>query len=269
MSSELRKFASPARLLAGVARRVRDVPHLVMWHLQRDGYGENLRKIETFFEKHKGGTCVIVGNGPSLKRTPVSAIATGVPVFILNRGYLHPISTHVPAYYVAINELVVQQWWKDIAALPMPKFLNWTCRGLFSPTPEVVFLRIGFRRRFQRDITKPLWGGATVTYVALQVAYYMGFHKVVLVGVDHRYAVHGRPHKVVTSVQYDASHFTPEYFGPGTKWQLPDLITAEAAFKMARDAYEKSGRIIIDATVGGNLHVFPKMSLSQALAFGE
>jgi hypothetical protein len=40
---------------------------------------------------------------------------------------------------------------------------------------------------------------------------------------------------------------------------LPDLQTSEIAYGMAREAYQKSGREIIDATVGGKLTVFPKV----------
>ncbi len=39
--------------------------------------------------------------------------------------------------------------------------------------------------KFASDARGRLWEGATVTYVALQLAYHMGFEQVILIGVDH------------------------------------------------------------------------------------
>jgi hypothetical protein len=101
--------------------------------------------------------------------------------------------------------------------------------------------------------------GSTVTYVALQLAFHMGFSEVILIGVDHSFNTKGAPNLTITSDGDDPNHFSPEYFGKGFRWQLPDLEASEQAYVMARDAYEKSGRIILDATVGGKLPVFPKV----------
>ena len=86
-----------------------------------------------------------------------------------------------------------------------------------------------------------------------------------LVGVDHRFAVSGPAHQVVESAGPDASHFDPNYFGKGFKWQLPDLQTSEIAYELARQNFEADNRRIVDATVDGALAVFPKLPLEEAL----
>jgi hypothetical protein len=100
----------------------------------------------------------------------------------------------------------------------------------------------------------------------MQLAYYMGFTDVVLIGVDHRFAVSGPAHKVVESAGPDESHFDPNYFGKGFRWQLPDLETSEIAYSLARTTFEKDGRRIVDATAGGALTIFPKLALQKALS---
>ena len=88
----------------------------------------------------------------------------------------------------------------------------------------------------------------------------MGFHEVVLVGVDHSFVEKGTPNIVETrESEIDQSHFAPNYFPKGVKWQLPDLQHAENAYALARDTYAHSGRRIIDATVGGKCPVFEKV----------
>jgi hypothetical protein len=119
---------------------------------------------------------------------------------------------------------------------------------------------------FYTDVTNGVWAGATVTYVAMQLAYHMGFETVVLIGVDHSFATKGRPHAVVVSEGDDPNHFDPKYFGKGFRWQLPDLETSEVAYRMAKAQFERDGRRIVDATIGGKLQVFPKVDYEGLFA---
>jgi hypothetical protein len=113
---------------------------------------------------------------------------------------------------------------------------------------------------FQYDLTQPMVFGGTVTYVALQIAYFMGFRKVILIGLDHNYVDKGIPNRTETrSVDVDQSHFHSQYFPKGSKWQLPDLLRSELDFEIARKAYEKDGREIVDATIGGKCQIFNKV----------
>jgi hypothetical protein len=163
-------------------------------------------------------------------------------------------------YYVAVNKLVVEQSVKEILEIPCPKFISWWCRDIIPYTKDMIFLRTsGAKTLFSYDITKPIWEGATVTYVAMQVAYYLGFHQVILIGVDHSYKIQGRPHEIVISSGDDLNHFHHAYFGKGFRWQLPDLETSEFAYRIAKWKFERSARQIVDATVGGKLQVFPKV----------
>ncbi len=92
----------------------------------------------------------------------------------------------------------------------------------------------------------------------MQLAYYMGFETVILIGIDHYYTAAGKPHAEVVSQGEDPNHFHPDYFGPGVKWHLPDLAGSERFYKIAYAYFWVNGRQIIDATVGGRCAVFPK-----------
>lgn len=88
----------------------------------------------------------------------------------------------------------------------------------------------------------------------------MGFEQIVLIGVDHSFVAKGKPNATVVSQGDDLSHFDPGYFGKGFRWQLPDLDTSEQGYWMARQAFETAGRTVVDATINGQLQVFPKVS---------
>ena len=87
----------------------------------------------------------------------------------------------------------------------------------------------------------------------------MGFEEVILIGVDHNFDTKGKANLTVVSEGDDLNHFSPDYFGKGFRWQLPDLETSEAAYSLAREVYKKADRRILDATVDGKLNVFPKV----------
>jgi len=99
-----------------------------------------------------------------------------------------------------------------------------------------------------------------VTYVAMQIAFYMGFHQVILIGVDHSFSTKGQPHAVVVTETKDPNHFDEQYFGKGFRWQLPDLDGSELAYRIAKYQFERYGREIVDATISGKLDVFKKVA---------
>ena len=221
---------------------------------------ESRKRLAALRDIHKGERCFIIGNGPSLRATDLKKLRNEF-TFGLNRIYLlFPELGFTTTYFLSMNDLVIQQCAAEILALPIPKFLAWRSRRFLSPTGDTNFLYTTYTGpKFARDVTGRLWEGATVTYVALQLAYHMGFEKVFLIGVDHSFVTKGDANKTITSQGDDPNHFAPNYFGKGFKWQLPDLETSERAYCMARAAYAADGREIMDATIGGKLMVFPKV----------
>ena len=250
------------RIWSAGMRRIEDLPQAMAWHLSGRAKA-NRKRLRNFKDLHEGARCFIIANGPSLARTdlrPLKAETT----FGMNRIYLNfKEMGFQTSYYLAINELVLNQFAGEIAYLGMPKFLNWNQRKRFREVNDLNYLRLklGFHDTFISDISRPLCSGGTVTFAALQVAFYMGFQQVVLVGLDHRFASKGRPNEVqVRAEARDQNHFHPNYFPAGSRWQLPDLRRSELAYGLARRAYEAEGRIILDATVDGACPVFEKVT---------
>lgn len=226
---------------------------------------ESMARLANLKDKYKGQRAFIMGNGPSLKSTDLSKLQHEY-TFGLNRVYLmFPDIGFQTSCLVSVNDLVIEQCIEEIDALAIPRFLSWRPRRLYSPSRLSsllpIFLYTTYEGpKFGTDARGRLWEGATVTYVALQLAFHMGFEEVVLVGVDHSFASKGAANQTVVSDGDDPNHFSPKYFGKGFRWQLPDLETSEAGYAMARDAYRRAGRQVLDATVGGKLTIFPKVN---------
>lgn len=206
--------------------------------------------LNNFKDLHRGETALVIGNGPSLKSIPDDFLSRYVS-FGSNRIYLR----FQPDYYVAVNPLVIAQNRDDITALDCVKFIRGGEGGGYP------LHSIG-RKAFSYEPDKWIYEGYTVTFVSLQLAYWMGFTTVLLVGVDHRYEYDGKPNEQRQMDGDDPNHFDPSYFR-GQEWNNPDLEKSTQAYRMARMAYETDGRRVINLTEGSRLDVFPKGSVEE------
>ncbi|RJR15189.1 MAG: DUF115 domain-containing protein [Nitrospiraceae bacterium] len=219
--------------------------------------------MSCYKDRHKGQRCVIIGNGPSLNRMDLSFLKDEIS-FGSNRIYLgFEKWGFKPTYYVSVNQLVIEQSMKEILKIPVPKFLALNSLDGVSDTSGIILLKTtGLPSDsvppFSVDPRSCIWEGFTVTFVAMQLAWYMGFSEVVLIGVDHHFVTTGPANKEILSEGQDPNHFDPRYFGKGVRWHLPDLVNSEVAYRIAKMAFEADGRRIVDATVDGKLTIFPK-----------
>ena len=249
-----------ARYANDAFRRLPELPAAYLHPWRR----ESMRRLRAVKNIHKGQRAFIIGNGPSLRQTDLSKLRNEC-TFGMNRIYLlFPELGFHTTYFVSINDLVIEQFQEEILAQPMPKFLAWRSHRHFPSQVPIMqlptFIYTSYTgARFSSDVRGRVWEGATVTNVALQLAFHMGFEKVILIGVDHNFTSKGDANKTVVSQGDDPNHFAPNYFGKGAKWQLPDLDTSEIGYTLAREAYRRAGREVIDATVGGKLAIFPKV----------
>ena len=216
--------------------------------------------------KHRGKRCVIIGNGPSLNKMDLGFLKHEI-CFGMNKIYLgFEQWEFMPRYYVAVNRLVIEQNTAQISQIPCTKFISNRGMSALKPQDDLIFLQTFpyDAVEFSKNPAEGLQEGNTVTYVALQLAYYMGFETVILIGVDHNFVTQGEPHQEIVSEGSDPNHFHPDYFGKGVRWHLPDLKGSERYYKIAYAHFWLDGRQIIDATVDGKCPVFPKADYRTA-----
>lgn len=272
MRTEL-KIYSPAELFAYKLAR--------LLHIRKtfhELYGLTrlpLEAIKKYRNLHRGQRCFIMGGGPSLKEidpTPLQREFT----FGVNGSFLiFDWLGFQPTYYVVEDTLVYEDRWQDIKARVIDSdcfFPVQFANPEFDRPNHHYFRAIyeldeaaGFPR-FSRNPSRVVWIGGTVTYVCMQLAYYMGFKEIYLVGMDHNYE---RPAHVESegdvwqSHGTDPNHFHPDYFGAGYRWHDPKVWRMEIAYKKAKQVFENDGRRIFNATAGGKLEVFQRVNYSD------
>jgi hypothetical protein len=238
------------------------------WDLSRDALisRRNLTKIK---DSHPGEKAIIICNGPSLLRVDMSSLNNVFTIGLNKINLLFESSSFRPNCIVAVNSYVISQN-KDFYSLTdIPLFLDQKgARNVnlkASSTRSLLFSSEG-HPGFSRDIRLAVNQGATVTYVAMQLAYFMGFSRIALIGCDHDFVTKGPDHKLVTSGVIDPNHFDPRYFAGGVPWQLPSIAESEESYMKGKRFYGYDNRLIYNSTVGGKLEIFPRLPLDQFLA---
>lgn len=252
---------TPLRIGEALLRRATSIPDLLRWKYSALSK-KNQHRLNAFKDRHKDERCFIIANGPSLKDMDLAPLKDEITIG-MNRIYMAFNDFGFKTTYLAcINELVLEQFTDDFNKLDIPIFINWKMADTIHNRDTTHYLKIrsfGVNDKFSENLCNNISSGGTVTYASLQIAYYMGFSEVIIIGMDHNFKDKGTPNKTeVRSSDQDENHFNPNYFPKGMKWQLPDLYRSEQAYALAKRYYDSHGRKIYDATVGGKCDVFQK-----------
>lgn len=256
------------------------VPRQLSWRLRYGLLGRgvpitaNDRRIRAHHNSLSGQRVWVIGNGPSIGQTDLSPLADQVTIgtnsIFLNRERMGFDVTH----YVVEDYLVAEDRGDDIAAIT--DSTKWFGNYLHYCLPEsdnTLWMNVSADYgespnwpRFSRNLSRIAYVGGTVTYLCIQLAYYLGASEVVLVGVDHSYVVDEEEPlegNTITSTRDDVNHFHPDYFGEGKRWHLPRVDRMERAYVRAREVFDADGRKLLNATKGGRLDVFPRVDYDR------
>ncbi len=227
----------------------------------------NRGRLQCWRNRFQGRRAFVIGNGPSLRGTNLRALAGEFTLgsnglFLLDRSYFFR-----PTFYVVEDRLVAEDRQREIQAYEGAiKFFPWDQRDrLLGDAYLPVIRSYAPYPQFSVDIASEVFTGWSVTYLLLQLAYFAGARAVYLVGVDGTYPAHhgATLESVVVAEGPDTNHFDPEYFGKGRRYHQPQRARVEAAYECARGAFEAAGGGVWNATVGGELEVFPRVPLSH------
>lgn len=234
----------------------------------------DVNQLEKFRNAFLGKRCFIIGNGPSLNNHDLLLLENEY-TFGVNSFYYKTKETGFrPTFYVVEDTSVMKENLQEIKNYYAPfKFFPTIYKRLHPKTPNTFFFTMnrGFYEksspnycvpRFSTDATKELFCGQSVTYINMQLAYFMGFSEVYLIGMDFSYVIpksHKRTGDVLLSDSDDMNHFHKDYFGKGKTWKDPKLDRVGMNYRQAKLVFESTNRKIYNATVGGSLEIFDRI----------
>lgn len=268
------------RLKPAVKARYRRFRNLLMLPFISWGVflSANERKVASLKDIHKGRRCFIIGNGPSLTIEDLDLLKNEI-TFACNKIYLAFTKTEWrPTYYSVLDVLVAENNANSINELQLCKIYHEDVRPYFPAADDIIWLNAltepkvegEFVGMFSDNALKGVYGGWTVLYPQIQIAFFMGIREMYLLGVDFNFEVptsSGKTcqHGEIVIHKGEKNHFHPEYRKPGETWTLPQLDLQRKAFSAAKMAIEAQGGCIYNASRKTALDVFPTADFNSII----
>lgn len=235
-------------------------------HQNTSFYSSDIRK---FKDIGKGKRCFIVATGPSLRVEDLETLYEHKEIcFSMNKIYnIFSQTSWRPDYYMAQDAHMIDEVGDVLANLDVPnKFIGaipsgfWKRNGtetavkFYSVLESISDKMPGFS--CNPDIY--MYDGKTVSYACLQMAIYMGFKEIYLIGVDFNYE---------TDIHSENNHFVGYHGGQKDLNLFPFQYACVAkAYMVAKDYAEKAGLKIYNATRGGKLEIFERVDFDTLFA---
>jgi hypothetical protein len=245
-----------------------------------------LARNGAFTNCHAGRRCFVIGNGPSLKSQDLNPLAQDI-TFAVSAFWKHPVvNTWQPTYYCVYDPLffdgstVMDAFFENLRArirrstFIVPLYARNTVkeRGLL-PLDRTHFVASvgpwcrGWTGRC--DTTGIVDAAQSVAQLALMVAIQMGCSPIYLLGLDHDWLAHrGEDRHFYTGKGGLERH--PEIKKTLAEWPYAELIESQLrlwqGYEMLNDVAQRRGSVIFNATDGGFLDVFPRVSFTESIS---
>lgn len=249
--------------------------------------------------RYEGKRCFIIGSGPSLTPEDLNKIRGEYSIASHRIYKIFDKTKWRPTFYTALNPEIIKVSVPEMSVLDAElKFLCVLPEKKMYPVEGALPLHLAFNEGhwiqrnamppFSEDITEVIHQGMTISYVNIQLAVYLGFKEIILLGMDHQYRkqwyldvnVPKNPEPYFNSSNIPGgfrgnpdvaqNHFCPDYMEDVYEGREENDVfycvkQAELAFQAARQYAEEHGVRILNATRGGKLEVFNRVKLEKYL----
>lgn len=224
-------------------------------------------EIAKFKGIHTGKRCFIIATGPSLRIEDLERLRERGEICIGMNGIFkaYPRTLWRPEYFVMEDRDLFEEWKEvllneDVAG---HVFVSDSClrgrsyRKLTRFHLSYLQVQPHCRPLFSGDFAQGAYESGTVTYDCLQLAVYMGCSEIYLYGLDFSYG----------------KHFTDRY--SALEKRLPESayrdarVRAKLGYESAKQAAEKAGVRIYNASRQTELSVFELADFDEVLGKGE
>lgn len=232
--------------------------------------------LKTLKDIHKGERCFIIGNGPSLHGADLDLLCNEF-TFAANRIFnIFPQTKWRPTYYMLLDDRIQKEIQDQLCKYDLGHIFidSKRCR-IKDATNKLTRIFVGPLKfdvdrncyndtstYFSEDVSDHFGFGWTVVYAAIQLAVYMGFNRIYLLGVDHNYSVakdsSGKLH-IDPTVQ---NYFDNKQHKSGYPFRY---CSVQYNYEIAREYCENHNIKIYNATRGGKLEVFERMDFDELM----
>lgn len=228
-------------------------------------------KLLKYKDRHHGKRCFIIATGPSLTISDLELLSNEYTFGMNSICMLYDKTGFRPTYYGIQDQFVYGSikskidesysgkdniFISDRIARYFEVDSNWNVFPLFAAYNAFDRWFMGsFHAKFSADAYKAVYNGFSITISLIQLAVFMGFQDIYLIGADCSFSQKGQNHV--------AEHGVIDV----------DFETARdrnlAGYRAARDYAKEHGVSIFNATRGGMLELFPRVDIEDVLNCAE
>ena len=230
---------------------------------------KSITTLKKFKNAHSGDRCFIVATGPSLTNDDLKKIENEYSISVNSIVNMLSKTTFLPTYYMIQDKNVFKKVLSQINASNLKTVffglgdshgakVNLTKKDakklkkhpeFFNLNTSYHYYEIAYKQKkakftFTDDFSKECFDGCTVAYSAIQLAVFMGFSRIYLLGCDCTFGGHFDEKSDLSTIA------KPIYF---------------EAYKKAKEYADFHNIKIINCTRGGMLEVFERQSLEEVL----
>lgn len=244
---------------------------------------KNERNLISFKNSLRGQTAILLGNGPSLNKLDANLL-DGLTVFGSNLITTANIPNLKVDHVIVEDTFMAEDNRRHFSSLARSDTNLWFGNYLKYCMPDgrsCIRLNVSMYYnssandfpKWSKDAGRIIYTGGTVSYMALQLAAFMGVKRLILFGFDNNYELpilgeEANGNDILSSGP-DLNHFSTDYFGKGKRWHDPMVGRMETSYKRAREMLFPSGVLVVNSTPGGRLEIFPRLALAEAIAMSH
>lgn len=222
-------------------------------------------KLEKYRGIYANKRCFIVGTGPSLKIEDLDMLLQNKEIcFSVNNIFRSFNDTKWrPNYYVVTDYEFLEGGEKLVNVSQSIKFISDCCQKFWENNQDDSVIKFHTqyewfhdrKPKFSNDFARKSYLGGTVVFACLQLAVYMGFTEIYLLGVDCNY-LKG------SCGNYFYRQDTEDNFDHRVDYMI-------SAYLSARDYANSHDIKIFNATRGGKLEVFERVDFEMLYSEGK
>lgn len=236
-------------------------------------------RLRLMKDRHLGQTCFILGSGPSMKMEYLPLLKDH-NTFAFNQIFkVFDKTDWRPTYYVIGDSLIAENHRANILKIDKSLlFVSEHIKKILNDREDIIYFRksheleLDIEPRFSTNAFKVVEGGFTVTFLAMQLAYYLGFREIYLLGVDNNYAPSNidvtekvGPYRVIKA-DHSKSYFIPNMVTDSERVLMPpDPKVQRLAYRSARKFFERNDVRIFNGALDSPLDIFPHRDFRLAL----